>query len=106
MQTDERYQMDGANATAVNVVAIAAAEDVAMRGYTTEKISAAINQGEYVVLHCRVLEAARKAPKGTTLGDIFFQDVIAEWLKIRGQVSMGPSSHAAVSSNQPDGNSQ
>ena len=91
MQIDEQYQMDGANATAVNVVAVAAAEDVAMRGYTAEKISAAINQGEYVVLHCRVLEAARKAPKGTTLGNTFFQDVIAEWMKMRGRVSMEPA---------------
>lgn len=91
MQTDERYQMDGAEATAVNVVAVAAAEDVAMRGYTAEKISAAVNQGEYVVLHCRVLEVARKTPKGTTLGNTFFQDVITEWLKIRERVSFGPT---------------
>ena len=104
MQTDERYQMDAANATAVNVVAIAAAEDVAMRGYAADKISAAINQGEYVVLHCRVIEAARKTPKGTNLGNTFFQDMIAEWLKIRGRVSMGPSGNATISS-QPDGNS-
>ena len=88
MQTDERYRIDGGSATAVNVVAIAAAEDVALRGYTAEKISAAVNQGEYIVLYQRALDAARNAPKGATLGTTFFQNVISEWLKIRERVSL------------------
>ena len=91
MQTDEVYRIDGGNAMAVNIVAIAAAEDVALRGYTAEKISAAVNQGEYVVLHSRTLDAARKASKDMTLGNDFVQSVIAEWLKIREQVSIKPN---------------
>lgn len=91
MHADEVYQIGGSDATAVNVVAIAAAEDVALRGYTEERISGSINRGEYIVLHARAVDSARKAPEGTILGNTFIKEVIAEWLKVRGQVSLDPA---------------
>ena len=94
MQTEERYRIDGGTATAVNVVAIAAAEDVAFRGYTAEKIGAAIEQGEYVVLYSRALDATRKESESALLGDSFIRRLITEWLKVRGRISFGPTNPA------------
>ena len=95
MQTEERYRIDSGTATAVNVVAIAAAEDVALRGYTAEKIGTAVEQGEYVVLYSRTLDAARK--ESAVLDDTFIRGLITEWLEVRGRVSFGPVSRAAES---------
>ena len=95
MQTEERYRIDGSTATAVNAVAIAAAEDVALRGYTAEKIGAAVEQGEYVVLYSRTLDSARK--ESAVLDDTFIRRLITEWLEVRGRVSFGPVSRAAES---------
>ena len=93
MQTEERYRIDGGTATAVNVVAIAAAEDVAFRGYTAEKIGTAVEQGEYVVLYSRAVDAARK--ESALLSDSFIRRLITEWLKVRGRISFGPANPAA-----------
>ncbi len=79
----ELYEVKGGDAMAVNIVAIAAAEDVALRGFTEEKIVRAVNEGEYVVLHSRAVEAARKISKRATLDDTFARRVITEWLKVR-----------------------
>lgn len=96
METEEVYRIDGGSASAVNIVAIAAAEDVAFRGYTAEKIGAAVEQGEYVVLYSRALDAARK--ESGVLGDDFIRRLIKEWLKIRWRISFGPANPAAENS--------
>ena len=80
---NELYRVKGGDAMASNVVAIAAAEDVALRGYTEEQIIKAVNSGEYVVLHSRAIEAARKMSKKAVLDDAFARRVITEWLKVR-----------------------
>ena len=88
MMRTETHRVKGGDAMAANIVAIAAAEDVGLRGYTEERIMRAVDNGEYIVLHSRAIEAARKMSKKATLDDAFVRRVITEWLKVRSIASI------------------